>query len=56
MLDLKMNSKTLLNPNEKLKEIYEGIKDERDLIKAYNIYRKVYKKYINSKKGQIKRL
>ena len=37
------------NPNEKLKEIYEGIKDERDLIKAYNIYRKVYKKYINSK-------
>jgi len=37
------------NPNDKLKEIYEELKDERDLIKAYNIYRKVYKKYINAK-------
>jgi len=37
------------NPNEKLNEIYKEIREERDLIKAYNIYRKVYKKYINSK-------
>lgn len=36
-------------PDKQLKEIYESIKQERDLIKAYNIYRKVYKKYIKSK-------
>ena len=37
------------NPNDKLNEIYKEIREERDLIKAYNIYRKVYKKYIKSK-------
>jgi len=33
------------NPNQQLKEIYETIKYERDLIETYNIYRKVYKKF-----------
>ena len=33
------------NPNGQLKEIYESIKYERDLIETYNIYRKVYKKF-----------
>jgi len=37
------------NPDKQLKEIYQTILDERDLIDAYNIYRKVYKKYIKSK-------
>jgi len=37
------------NPDKQLKEIYETILDERNLIEAYNIYRKVYKKYIRSK-------
>jgi len=37
------------NPDKQLKEIYQTILDERDLIDAYNIYRKVYKKYIRSK-------
>ena len=37
------------SPNDKLKEIYETIKEERDLIVAYNVYRKVYNKYIKSK-------
>lgn len=37
------------NPNETLKGIYENIKEERDMIEAYNIYREVYKKYMKTK-------
>lgn len=33
------------NPNQELKEIYDGIKYERDLIESYNVYRKVYAKF-----------
>jgi len=33
------------NPNEELKEIYEGIKFERDTIESYNVYREVYAKF-----------
>ena len=43
-IDLDLN-----NPDKQLKEIYETILDERDMIEAYNVYRKVYKKYIRSK-------
>ena len=32
-----------------LKEIYEDIKMERDLIESYNVYRKTYEKFIKSK-------
>ena len=35
--------------DSKLKEIYEDVKMERDLIESYNIYRRTYKKFINSK-------
>ena len=35
--------------DSKLKEIYEDVKTERDLIESYNIYRRTYKKFINSK-------
>jgi len=38
-----------VDPNAKLKEIYENIKEERDLIEAYNIYRATYKKFLKSK-------
>jgi hypothetical protein len=37
------------NVDKRIKEIYEEIKLERDLIESYNVYRKVYKKFINSK-------
>lgn len=37
------------NPNEELKIIYQDILEERDLIRSYNIYREVYKKYKRSK-------
>jgi len=37
------------NVDKRLKEIYEEIKLERDLIEAYNIYRKVYNKFMKSK-------
>lgn len=33
------------DPNGQLKDIYENIKYERDLIESYNVYRKVYKKF-----------
>ena len=37
------------NPNEQLKGIYDNLKDERDDIEAYNIYRETYKKFMRSK-------
>lgn len=37
------------NVNERLKDIYEDLKDERDLIEAYNVYRDVYKKFMKYK-------
>lgn len=37
------------NVDAKLKEIYENVKMERDLIDVYNIYRKTYDKFIKSK-------
>jgi len=37
------------NVDSKLKEIYEDVKTERDLIESYNIYRKTYKKFMKSK-------
>jgi hypothetical protein len=36
--------------DEQMKILYEDLKQERDDIEAYNIYRKVYNKYIKSKK------
>ena len=36
-------------PDKQLKEIYDTITDERDLIESYNIYREVYNKFIKSK-------
>lgn len=36
-------------PDKQLKEIYDTITDERDLIESYNIYREVYKKFMKSK-------
>ncbi len=38
------------NVDKKLKEVYEDVKMERDLIEAYNVYRSTYKKYMKSKK------
>ncbi len=38
------------NVDKKLKEVYEDVKMERDLIEAYNVYRATYKKYMKSKK------
>jgi len=35
--------------DSKLKEIYEDVKMERDLIESYNIYRKTYEKFMKSK-------
>jgi hypothetical protein len=35
--------------NKELQIIYNDIRDERDVINAYNIYRKVYDKYMKSK-------
>jgi len=37
------------NVNERLKDIYQDLKDERDLIEAYNVYRDVYKKFMKYK-------
>ena len=37
------------NVDKRIKEVYEEIKLERDLVEIYNVYRKVYKKFINSK-------
>ena len=37
------------NVDVKLREIYENVKMERDLIDVYNIYRKTYDKFIKSK-------
>jgi len=37
------------NVNAELEIIYQDILDERDQIEAYNIYRKVYEKYMKSK-------
>ena len=37
------------NIDVKLKEIYEDLKEERDLIESYNIYRETYNKWIKSK-------
>lgn len=37
------------NVDNKLKEIYEDVKLERDLVEVYNIYRKTYEKFIKSK-------
>tara|TARA_R110001592_G_scaffold338236_1_gene625211 strand:- start:11398 stop:12369 length:972 start_codon:yes stop_codon:yes gene_type:complete len=39
----------LSNPDKQLKEIYESILEERDLIEIYNIYRETYKKFMKSK-------
>ena len=36
-------------PDKQLKEIYQSILDERDLIESYNIYRKTYEKFMKSK-------
>lgn len=38
------------NIDSKLKEIYDELKYERDLIETYNIYREVYKKFMKVKK------
>jgi len=35
--------------DSKLKEIYEDVKMERDLIESYNIYRRTYEKFMKSK-------
>ena len=43
-IDLDLN-----NPDKQLKDVYNSLLEERDLIETYNIYRKVYKKFINSK-------
>jgi len=37
------------NVDEYMKILYQDIKDERDDIETYNIYRRVYKKYMKSK-------
>tara|TARA_R110000772_G_scaffold75257_1_gene163407 strand:+ start:612 stop:1571 length:960 start_codon:yes stop_codon:yes gene_type:complete len=37
------------NVNEKMAEIYADLKNERDQIVAYNIYREVYSKFMNKK-------
>ena len=37
------------NVNEKMAEIYEDFKRERDEIVAYNIYREIYGKFLNKK-------
>ena len=37
------------NPDKQLKEIYNSLLEERDLIEAYNVYRAVYKKFMKSK-------
>ena len=37
------------NVNERLKDVYQDLKDERDLIEAYNVYRDVYKKFMKYK-------
>ena len=37
------------NLESKIKEIYEDVKNERNLINAYNTYRKTYEKFIKSK-------
>ena len=37
------------NPDKQLKEIYQSILDERDLIEVYNVYRKTYDKFMKSK-------
>jgi len=37
------------NVDAKLKEIYENVKLERDLVDVYNVYRQTYKKFIKSK-------
>jgi hypothetical protein len=39
----------LTNPDKQLKEIYNSLLEERDLIESYNIYRKVYAKFIKAK-------
>ena len=39
----------LTNPDKQLKEIYNSLLEERDLIESYNIYRKVYNKFIKAK-------
>lgn len=39
----------LTNPDKQLKQVYDSLLDERDLIEAYNVYREVYKKFIKSK-------
>ena len=39
----------LNNPDKQLKEVYNSLLEERDLIEAYNIYREVYKKFITTK-------
>ena len=36
-------------PDKQLKEIYQSILDERDLIEVYNVYRKTYDKFMKSK-------
>ena len=37
------------NVNERLKDVYQDLKDERDLIEAYNVYREVYSKFMKYK-------
>jgi hypothetical protein len=37
------------NVDAKLREIYENVKLERDLVDVYNVYRQTYKKFIKSK-------
>jgi len=37
------------NVDGKLREVYEDVKMERDLIESYNIYRKTYDKFMKSK-------
>jgi len=37
------------NVDAKLKEIYENVKLERDLVEVYNIYRETYEKFLKSK-------
>jgi hypothetical protein len=39
----------LTNPDKQLKELYNSLLEERDLIESYNIYRKVYNKFIKAK-------
>jgi hypothetical protein len=37
------------NTNDKLSDLYDSIRSERDLINAYNVYREVFKKFKNKK-------